>query len=258
MIIDVHAHLGLDCVFDEDFTLEEQLEKHAAYGIASTILQPASCHDLPTVRAQHDRIAAAAAAYPGRFYGMANPNPHLPDAVYEAEVRRCVEELGFVGIKIHTFAHAVHPAGRDGRQVFSLARKLGVPVMVHTGAGIPFANPTNLIGVARDYPDVHIVMAHCGMMIMAGETSIAMREAPNLYADITWTAGFNLRHWCEEFGAERFLFGTDHADNAGTEIAKVRTCGLSAGDQESIFGRSAERLYRLGISGESNTAERER
>jgi hypothetical protein len=28
MIIDVHDHLGKDCVFDEDFTLEEQLNKH--------------------------------------------------------------------------------------------------------------------------------------------------------------------------------------------------------------------------------------
>lgn len=248
MIIDAHAHLGWDFVFDEDFTLQEQLDKHSEYGIEATILQPASCHDLETVREQHDRIAEVAAAYPGRFYGMANPNPHLKDAVYEAEVRRCVENLGFVGIKLHTFAHAVHPAGRDGRKAFELARKLGVPVMVHTGAGIPFANPANLIGVALDYPEVPIVMAHCGMMIMAGETAIAMRAAGNLYADITWTAGFNLRHWCAEFGAERFLFGTDHADNAGTEIAKVRTCGLGVDEQQWIFRRSAERLYKLGLA----------
>nr|WP_286672203.1 amidohydrolase family protein [Cohnella hashimotonis] len=171
----------------------------------------------------------------------------MKDAEYEAEVRRCVESLGFVGIKLHTFAHAVHPAGRDGRKVFELARKLGVPVMVHTGAGIPFANPTNLINVAQDYPEVNIVMAHCGMMILAGETATAMRLASNLYADITWTAGFNMRHWCEEFGAERFLFGTDHADNAGTEIAKVRTCGIGLDEQAWIFGKSVEELYKLGL-----------
>ncbi|MCK9857463.1 amidohydrolase family protein [Paenibacillus sp. ATY16] len=245
MIIDVHAHMGWDQVFDEDFTFEELLEKHDIYGIATTIVQPATCHDLDTVRAQHDAIGELSKRYPGQFLGMANLNPHLPDKVYEAEVRRCMEEHGFAGIKAHTFAHAVHSGSRDGRKVFGLASKLGVPVMVHTGAGIPFANPANLIGVAQDYPELPIVMAHCGMMIMAGETEIAMKACSNLYADITWTAGFNLRHWSHQFGADRFMFGTDHADNTGTELAKVRSCGLSQEDQDWILHGTAKKIYKL-------------
>lgn len=245
MIIDVHAHLGWDQVFDEDFTLQEQLDKHKEFGIAKTILQPASCHGIEDVRAQHDAIAETIRDYPGQFLGMANPNPHLPDAVYEAELRRCVEELGFVGVKIHTFAHAVHPCGSAGRKVFRLASALGIPVMVHTGAGIPFANPSNLIEPAIENPEIPIIMAHCGMMIMAGETAIAMKAAPNLYADITWTAGFQLKRWSEQFGAHRFLFGTDHADNTGAELGKLRSCGLSADDQAMILGEAAAKVFRL-------------
>ncbi len=244
MIIDVHAHVGWDHVFDEEFTVREQLEKHQAFHITKTIVQPACCHDMETVRAQHDRIAELTKQYPGQFYGMANPNPHLPDRIYEMEIRRCIETLGFVGIKIHTFAHAVHPNGRDGRKVFALAQKLGVPVMVHTGAGIPFANPSNLIPVALDFPEVRIVMAHCGMMIMAGETLIAMQACSNLYADITWTAGFMIRHWSHDLGADRFMFGTDHADNTGTELGKVRTCGLTMEEQEWILHKTAAAVYR--------------
>ncbi|MBM7564202.1 amidohydrolase family protein [Paenibacillus sacheonensis] len=244
-IIDVHAHYGWDYVFDEDFTLEEQQAKHAEFGIGATILQPASCHDLERVSAQHDAIAAATRIFPGKFYGMANPNPHLRDDIYEAELRRCVEELGFVGVKVHTFAHAVHPGGRDGTKVFELARQLGIPVMVHTGAGIPFANPSNLIEVAERFPEVPIVMAHCGMMIMAGETILALRKCKNLYADITWTAGFQIKHWADEVGADRFMFGTDHADNCGTELAKIRTCGLNEEQQAQILHGTAERIYGI-------------
>ncbi|MHA6483442.1 amidohydrolase family protein [Paenibacillus sp. strain BS8-2] len=243
MIIDVHAHLGYDHVFDEDFTLEEQLDKHHQFDISRTILQPASCHDLERVVIQHNVIAEVCKTYPGKFFGMANPNPHLPEIVYERELRRCVEELGFIGVKIHTFAHAVNPNGAAGNRVLGLARKLNIPVMVHTGAGIPFANPSNLIETAERYPDVQIVMAHCGMMIMAGETIAAMRRHDNLTADITWTAGFNLKHWSDEVGADRFMFGTDHADNAGTEIAKVRTCGLTVEQQEDVFNGTARRIY---------------
>lgn len=243
MIIDVHAHLGIDCVFDETFTRQELEEKHLDHGIDISIVQPASCHDLESVRSQHDEIARLAAEFPGRYYGMANPNPHLPSAIYEAEVRRCVEELGFVGLKIHTFAHAVNPAGRDGRKVFELARKLDIPVMIHTGAGIPFANPTNLIPIANDYPDVKIVLAHCGMMIMAGEMPIVLKNRPNVYADITWTGGFMVRRWSETFGADRFLYGSDHADNAGSELAKVRTSGIPQEHQDWILAKSALSVY---------------
>lgn len=244
-MIDVHAHLGWDQVYDEDFTLEDQLEKHKKYGVKRTILQPGSCHELEAVRVQHDKIAEVAKLYPGQWYGMANPNPHLADNLYEDEVRRCVEELGFIGIKLHTAAHAVHPHSRDGRKVFTLAQKLGVPVMVHTGAGIPFANPTNLIQPALDYPDVNIVIAHCGMLVMAGETAIAMKACSNLYADITWTAGFLIRRWSREFGANRFMFGSDHADNTGTELGKIRTSDLTVDEQSWILERSAMAVYNF-------------
>lgn len=245
MIIDVHAHLGWDQVFDDDFKLEELLEKHQQFQVAKTIIQPGSCHELNTVQEQHNRIAQVCRKLPGQFYGMANPNPHLPDELYEKELRRCIEDLGFVGVKLHTSAHAVNPSSKDGRKVFELAARLNIPVMVHTGAGIPFANPSNLLPVAKQYPDVKIIIAHCGMMIMAGETPIVMEACSNVYADITWTAGFMIRRWSEIYGADRFMFGTDHADNTGTELAKVRTCGLDEESQEWVLYKTAAKVYGI-------------
>ena len=249
MIIDVHAHLGCDRVFDEEFDEKAQWDKINEFQVDFTILQPALVHTLEEVREQHDAIAALAARHPDKFAGMANPNPHLPPIEYEREIRRCIEELGFVGIKIHTSAHAVNPAGRDGLRVVELARELKVPVMYHTGAGIPFANPANLMPVAERFPDVPLVIAHCGMMILAGETHTAMQRYDNLYADITWTGGFMLREWIRELGAHRFMFGTDHADNCGTELAKVRTIGLTPEEQTWVLGKAALQVYRLPIGG---------
>lgn len=243
MIIDVHAHLGWDTVFDEDFTKHELLEKHKLHGIGKTIVQPASCHDLDSVRKQHDAIAQLCSDHPGQFYGMANPDPHLPDDVYEAELRRCVQQLGFVGVKIHTFAHAVHPGGKAGQKVCRLARALGIPVMVHTGPGIPFANPANLIGAARAFPDVPFVIAHGGLMISASEVPLALELCPNLSVDLTWTGSFLIKSWIERFGSERFLFGTDHADNAATELAKIGDCALSESQRASVLYKNALRIY---------------
>ena len=243
MIIDVHAHLGWDCVFDEDFTLEELLFKHKELNIDKSILQPGTCHDIETVIEQHDAISNACKQYPGQFYGMANPNPHLKENIYIDEIRRCIEKLGFVGIKLHPFAHAANPGSKDAQKVYKIAEEFDVPVMIHTGAGIPFSNPVNLINVAKLYPNVKFIMAHCGMMVLANEVLGVLQQCSNVYADITWTAGFNIRHWSESVGTHRFMYGSDHADNAGTELAKVRTSGLTTEQQEWILHKTASSLF---------------
>ena len=254
MIIDVHAHLGKDRVFDEDFPESEQWEKINQFNVDHTILQPALVHTLEEVQEQHNEIAALCKKHPALFSGMANPNPHLKDEVYEKEVRRCIEDLGFVGLKVHTFAHGVNPAGKDGLKVFEWGRKLNVPVMVHTGSGIPFSNPSNLIPVAEQFPDVPIIIAHCGMMVLAGETFMAMKSHENLYADITWTGGFMIREWAHQLGAHRFMFGSDHADNCGTEYHKLKTIGLTKEEQDWIFYQSALSVYNLPVN--QNVQER--
>ena len=91
---------------------------------------------------------------------MANPSPHLRRQQYNDEVSCCVPELGFVAIKLNALAHGVNPDTESGRKAFNAARKHRIPLMVHTGSGVPFAGPVNLIGLAKEYADVKIVMAH--------------------------------------------------------------------------------------------------
>ena len=157
-IIDAHAHLGLDPVFDVDFTEPELVEGQQANGIDITLVQPATVHDLETVRSQHDAVADLTRRYRGRFYGIACPDPHLPE--FETEARRCIEELGFVALKLHTFGHAANPVGVNGKRVFGVAQKLGVPVMVHTGVGIPWAAPSLLRPIAEDHTDLKICLLY--------------------------------------------------------------------------------------------------
>lgn len=247
MIIDVHSHLGYDRVFDVNFKEEYQWEKIKQFGVDMTILQPAAVHTLDEVIVLHDAIAALCKQHPDKFAGMANPNPHLKDKDYEKEVRRCIEELGFVGIKVHPQAHGVNPAGRDGMKVFALANELKVPVMIHTGTGIQFANPVNAIPVAQKYQDLPIILAHCGMMIMANEAFLAMETCGNIYGDISWTGGFLIHDWVRHFGAHRLMFATDHADNCGAELNKIRTIGLTEDEQNWIFAKTALEVFKLPV-----------
>jgi len=245
MIIDVHSHLGYDEIFEHDFPGEDLVTAQERNGVDITIVQPGSCVLLDTVRQQHDAIAAFAAMYPGRFYGMANPNPHLPDDDYRREVGRCVRDLGFVGVKIHPTAHAINPAGPAARKVYANAAELDIPVMIHTGAGVPFALPSTIIEPAQAFPNVRIVMAHSGMTIYAAEALTVARLCPNVALETTWTGPQLVRQFCQTIGADRVLFGSDHALNQATELEKVRTSGISDEEIDCVLGRTAAALYRL-------------
>lgn len=244
MIIDAHAHLGWDEVFDEDFPAAALLESQARNGIGLTLVQPALVHDLETVRRYHDAIAALAAAHPGRFRGIANPNPHLPAGRYEDEVRRCVTALGFAGVKIHPLAHAVNPAGRHGRRVFALAAELKIPVMVHTGVGVPWACPALVEDLAAEHPETPVILAHAGAMFAAEAFQLARRRE-NVYLELSWQAYFHIRDWVNSLGAPRLMFGSDHADNADNELGKIRALGLAAAEEDMLLGGTAAGVFGM-------------
>ncbi|MFQ5998221.1 MAG: amidohydrolase family protein, partial [Candidatus Bathyarchaeia archaeon] len=140
MIIDSHSHLGSCRVFDLDTSEQELLSTMANNGITTNIVQPYP--GAPNVKEVHNRIGKLAKENPGKIFGLASLNPHMNEDEYNEEVERVVKDLGFVAVKIHTIGHAVNPLGRSADKVFKAAKKLGIPVMVHTGPGVPFSLPS--------------------------------------------------------------------------------------------------------------------
>ncbi|MBN1671135.1 MAG: amidohydrolase family protein [Kiritimatiellae bacterium] len=244
MIIDAHGHYGYDYVFHCEFTLESHLKKMEKHGVNITILQPGETHYLEDAKREHDAIFRAVKEHPGRFYGMANPAPHLRDADYNDEIKRCVQELGFVGIKLNTCASATGPGSKDGRRVFEQAAAHNIPVMVHTGAG-PFAHPCMLAGVARQYPAVKIVMAHAGGNTHGCEVPLVMDLCPNVYVESSGGAAETLRQACRRDEGRRVMFGCDHAGRFESERAKI--VGFKLGDAvtQRVLGQTAKDVFAL-------------
>jgi predicted TIM-barrel fold metal-dependent hydrolase len=223
-ILDAHAHLGRDVVFDEESTEEELLLWHGRCGVTSAVVQPFVPRPyIEDIRASHDRVAELCGKHPGRFFGMASIDPHLRPAEYEREAERCVRELGFVGIKISPIAHAAHPNSADGRHAFDVAGSLGVPVMVHTGAGIPFADPAALEDIARDFRGVPIILAHAGTDLFFAQALALARRYEHVYLEPSWLGILNLRKALRTIGPSRVMFSSDHAVNIPVELAKYTT-----------------------------------
>lgn len=248
MIIDAHVHLGHDRVFDEEQSEKEILSVMNANGVDVAIVQPMV--DTPTLDVAqeiHNRIAEMCKQNPKRIFGMISLNPHLKEKEFEEEVTRCVEKLDFVGIKLNPIAHACNPLSKDGTRVFEKANEIGIPVMVHTGSGIPFALPSLVMPVAKRFPQLKIVLAHAGGNISAGEALIVAQECENIFLEPSWVAIHIIQKWVKPIGVQRIMFGSDMLENCPVELAKFRNMGLSEEGLQQCLYRTAKDFFNLPI-----------
>ena len=244
-VIDAHTHLGACRVFDLDSSEDSLTVSMDENGIDISLVQPYP--GAPRSSEVHDRIFALSNEEPGRFFGIASINPHQDQADYFNELERCVKKLGFVGVKLHTIGHAVNPAGADGTLVFESASQLGIPVMVHTGPGIPFAAPSSLQPQLERFPNVKVIMAHAGHGIFSGEAVAMGLSYPQVYMEPSWCAFYNVAGKVEALGVNRVMFGSDLPPNIPIQVDTFKALGLSDEDEEMVMGGAAKEVFQLDI-----------
>jgi len=248
MIIDTHAHYGHDYVFDEDNSIETLLYYCNKYGIDHAIIQPSIPRPYIEETAKiHNDIYAICQKYKGLFFGMAAINPHFKPEDYDAELTRCVKNLGFVGVKITPIGHAANPALESCMHVYEICRTLGIPVMIHTGVDTSFANPINLLAPARAFTDVKFIMAHAGAGIMFTTALYVAELCSNVYLEPSWLDIYSLKTAIDKIGSERIMFSSDMPMNIPVELAKYRAVTEDLAVLDQLFYKTALEVFQLVI-----------
>ena len=245
-IVDIHCHLGHCNVFDLDTpeeTLMGAIEKNKV-DAAFVLPYPGA----PDVKKTHNDIVKLMKKYPKKIFGVVSLNPHQDEKEYNAEVDRLIKDEGFVAIKLHTIGHAINPLSQDAKKVFEAAKRHKVPVMIHTGAGIPFALPSLVIPVAQAYPDVAMVIYHCGMgHVYSTEAYIAAKLCKNVYLETSWISITEKTWFVGDLGSERIIMGADLPENQAVEIFQFKAMNLSDKDLANVLGENAIKLFKLKI-----------
>jgi predicted TIM-barrel fold metal-dependent hydrolase len=185
----------------------------------------------------------------GRVLGYCYVNPGFKKEALE-EVKRCVEDRGFIGVKLYNEYTCTDPVVFP---VVELAIELGVPILHHAGHLHYFLDSQphisdggHLAELARRYPEAKLICAHiCG----GGDwewTIKALRHAPNVYLD---TSGSVTDEGVVEMavrllGVDRLVFGCDMSMTAG--VGRLRAANLNAQDREKILGANMEKLMKRG------------
>jgi len=242
-IVDAHLHLGEDLMFLTDDREEDVLAAMDANGIDAAIVMPSIVSR--DQKKAHERIRRFADLHPGRIHGLACFNPLMDDTEYAGLVRWTVKELGFKGIKLHPGAFNIAPSHPAAQKIYRLAEELDVPVMIHTGNGLPNALPSLCIPVAREHPGLRFVLAHAGGGTFGSDAIVAAEVCSNITLETSWTGVHALRRMVERLGERRVMFGSDLLLNIPVELAKYRAIGLSEAQLEWCLGRTAAEVFRL-------------
>lgn len=135
-------------------------------------------------------VLAFCKAYPGKFVGFWGIDPHKGMAAVR-EIVTAVEEHGMKGIAIDPYLAHIPASEARFYPVYTKCAELGVPVFITMapppevhGALLDYARPRDVDRVARDFPELPLIMSHGGYPYVDESIYVCQRNA-NVYMDIS-------------------------------------------------------------------------
>jgi aminocarboxymuconate-semialdehyde decarboxylase len=242
---------------DRCWSPSRRIEDMDREGVAVQVLSPVPitlCHHAPAAgaselaQAQNDFLAGMVDAAPGRFKALGAVPLQEPTAAV-AELRRCVEDLGFLGVEIGTSVGGRELADPSLEMFFSAAADLDALVFVHPdevlqaprlapwglsfGVGIPVetaiaASALLASGLLERFGNLRVCLAHGGgalaMMLPRIERGWSLDLAPagprsvlpagaaarRFYVDSLTYDDAALDLILRRFGENHVMLGTDY------------------------------------------------
>ncbi len=246
-IIDAHAHVQgtAPAKKDADWLLIDAADRLCIDKLCCSAL---TCPRPATVEGFRDcnrRTQAAMKRFPNRILGYCYVNAGHRDEALD-EVRRCIEDRGFIGIKLYHEYQCTEPVVWP---VVELAIELRVPVLVHCGhahyplEGQPRISDGGMMAeLGKRYPEAMLIAGHIGGGGDWEWTIKALRSQPTVYLDTSGSVVdegmIEMAYRC--LGADRLLFACDMSMTAG--IGKLRGAAIPERAKKRILGVNMQRI----------------
>lgn len=206
--------MGIDLI-EQDVPVEFTIAAFDEAGVDKGLL--CAWHGPQGPLISNDEVAAIVKARPDRFIGIGSVDLYKPmEAVYE--LRRCVNDLGFKGLRIVQWFWDLPPTDRLYYPLYVQCVELDIPICFqvgHTGPLRPSepGRPIPYIDqVALDFPDLKIVGGHIGYPWTTEMIAVATKHR-NVYID---TSAYTAKRYPPELvnymktnGKKKVLFGTN-------------------------------------------------
>jgi predicted TIM-barrel fold metal-dependent hydrolase len=202
----------------------------------------------------NDEVADFVKTYPDRLVGIASVDLHRPmDGV--RELRRCVRQLGFRGLRIIPWLWNLPPDDRRYYPLYAECVELGIPFCLQVGHTGPMCSSEPgrpipyLDNVALEFPELKIVGGHIGYPWTAEMISLATKYT-NVYID---TSAYKSNRYPRELveymrghGRAKVLFGSNYPMlKPGECLADLESLGLDDTARRMFLYENASRVFSL-------------
>jgi uncharacterized protein len=158
-------------------------------------------------RENNDRLYAFTRRAPERFALFCTTSPNYPELALD-EIKRCAEELGCGGIKLHPWLQAFSMTFGIVDRIAEACIRHGLPLLFHDGTP-PYADTLQVAHLAEKYPEAKIILGHSGLLDSHRSAVSAARRFPNVWLCLCGPAIGDVEYIVEHADTDRLLFGSD-------------------------------------------------
>lgn len=202
----------------------------------------------------NDEVAAAVRARPRQVVGIASVDIGKPMQAVR-ELRRCVKEFGFKGLRVLPWLWGLPPDDRRYYPLYAECIELDVTFCLQVGHAGPMrpSEPRRPIpyldNVTHEFPELRIVGGHIGFPWVAEMISLMMKY-PNVYVD---TSAYKASRFPAELvaymrgpGKNKVLFGTNYPMLSPAEcLAGLEELALDQAVVDAFLTGNARRAFKL-------------
>lgn len=232
-MIDAHVHIGPRNV---EVSVKHMIENMEQNGVEKALVFPelGGCFT-------NNAVELAMERYPNRIIGICTVNSF--DEGAPAELERCLKK-GFRGLKLHPFLQGLNLSSHLNDQLFELVQEYKGIVIAHGTADL-YNCPLEFDRMARRFPKVPLIMAHCGYFWEWEQAVELALENPNLFLETSRVPEYETGKMIERAGCEKVIWGSDTPYcNLEQEIHKMRRV-LKEEEKERILGGTIKRLLAI-------------
>jgi predicted TIM-barrel fold metal-dependent hydrolase len=202
---------------------------------------------LDRCRQDNELLRRIADAAPDRLFPMGTVWLQTGAAALE-EARRCVEQLGMKGLKLHPWLQGASVTSPVMDDLCRLAAEYRLPIFFHDGTPC-YSLSEQIAGLALRFPSTDIVLAHSGML-WNWRSALFHADLPNLWFCLCGLTLRAIEIMARTVSPARLLWGSDFgfglADTIAYRLELARRARITGPIREKMLGANARRLLEGG------------
>lgn len=249
MKVDCHTHWGLGFHQRDGEDPSRWLAVLDRYDVTHAVVLPhEGLMHAGRIAGEHDHFAVVCGASNGRMLPFCTACAWYDEEAL-AEVKRCLSDLAFRGIKFHPWMQGTSVSQPAMDRFAQLAVEHDVPILFHDGTP-PFSLPSQMALLAARNRKAQIVLGHSGLFEHWREAAAAVNSGENVWACLCGPHVAGLRYLVEHCPIEQLLWGTDFGYVSTVDVYPYRDplmdlLDLTDAQKQAIYHDNPARLLKL-------------